>query len=205
MPKGMPKDRKQDRPLTSNQRRKFEAMREVARIEATRFASEQGIMGRLDEVISHADESILLASRDHDATKSNVRTFARFVVRRSWRAWFRIEKKRRLPPQPDQDDPRAFSCDPHNVVDREPSPAEQAEKREDRESVHRAIGMLSSLDREVIRLLFFEHETLGEVAKKMGCTFNRVHQMRNEALRRLRLILDPESPDEGRHLFSSAA
>lgn len=74
-----------------------------------------------------------------------------------------------------------------------PSPEEILKQKQERERIQKALKKLSPREREIIERNFglndFETESLEEISRLMNITKERVRQIRDNALKKLRLIL----------------
>lgn len=80
------------------------------------------------------------------------------------------------------------------LVDADPTPLESLEKRELDAALVGAVSGLPERMREVIEAHFVRGESNGEIAGRLGVTPQRVSQLRMEALRKLRGVLDADEP-----------
>ncbi len=68
----------------------------------------------------------------------------------------------------------------------EPTPSAQVQADEQARSVHEALARLTDpLDRDIVRLRFFEGVSLRQVAEQLGCNHETVRQRYHAILRRL--------------------
>lgn len=185
---------KHQRPLTVRQKAKVEACIEIADMEADRFARIHGQQARIDDLRTHAYAVLLEVARNHVQRKSPLEAFARGIIRKSWRQWF--SQQRRNP---------VAGETPSERIDHRPWPEENAERNELASHMAEAMSMLGAADRFLLQRVVVQGETLKDVGESMGYTLNRIHQLRNEALERLKAaymgLIYGELPD----LFNSAA
>ena len=59
--------------------------------------------------------------------------------------------------------------------------------------LHESLEVLDPREREIITMRFFENKTLDEVSRLIGRTRERVRQIQNQALSKLRTIMQDES------------
>lgn len=82
--------------------------------------------------------------------------------------------------------------DQDNTVDRAPDACERLEDEEASERLHAAINRLPARQQDIIRRRFFGGETLKVIGDTVGITRERVRQIEEEAIAKLRVLLNKD-------------
>jgi RNA polymerase sigma factor (sigma-70 family) len=82
----------------------------------------------------------------------------------------------------------------NEAVDPVPDALEHVVSSDERARLHAALGGLRAIDRELLRLCFFEGLTPDDIARRLGEPAERIRKRKSRALERLRQVLVQPRP-----------